>query len=56
MKNTRKCPKCESRDIMEVSGKEGQSHYTYNAIAIRSFYGAFVTRYVCGTAVTLKNG
>lgn len=47
MKNTRQCPKCESRDLMEVNGKKGQNQSTVNAIALSAFSAAIITRYVC---------
>jgi predicted nucleic-acid-binding Zn-ribbon protein len=47
MKNTRKCPKCESRDIMEVSDKIANAAYKPNAIITSMVSVAFVTRFVC---------
>jgi len=51
MKNTGKCPKCESKDLIKVPGSVGNAYGRGdNTIASGGWLGGsivYVTRYVC---------
>ncbi len=46
MKNTQKCPKCESDDILKIPGDVGPWG-SGNNIAVALFTRVLVTRYLC---------
>jgi len=45
MKNTKKCPKCQSSDIVKIKGECGYG--TVNSIAISGRTPVLVSRYLC---------
>ena len=50
MKNTKKCPKCQSSDIVKIKGYWTFSHYNSPDNAIPASYGktpVLVNRYLC---------
>lgn len=47
MKNTGKCPKCDSSDIIRIPGWRG-SHGAGNNVPTGWFGAARVTRFLCG--------
>ena len=48
VKNTRTCPKCQSRDIIVIPGNVG-AHGSGNNVQIGWLRYAKVTRYLCGS-------